>query len=92
MKWEKSLDIPSIECISTYRIDRNSLKQANLSLEKKSTNVVQADFCSSIRLEMANKMVEAIVFEISKNVRFFFPCIFPIILQHVTLTVIESFW
>ena len=89
MKWEKSLDIPSIECISTYRIDRNSLKQANLSLEKKSTNVVQAHFCSSIRLEMANKIVKAFVFEISKNVRFLFLFIFTINLQHVGLQVLK---
>jgi len=47
-----------------------------LILGKKSTNVVQARFCSSIRLEMANKMVKAIIFKISKNVRFHFPNVF----------------
>ena len=37
---------------------------------------MQARFCSSIRLEMANKMVKAIIFKISKNVRFHFPNVF----------------
>ena len=37
---------------------------------------MQARFCSSIRLEMANKMVKAIIFKISKNMRFHFPNVF----------------
>ena len=54
------MDTPS------YGDARTHLK-SKLIYVKKSTNVVQAHFCSFIHLEMVSKMVEAIIFQISKK-------------------------